>query len=113
MFQNWNVLIGIACTVFGLLLLRKSKMTGAAQPEKICTTEESPVLKAAPALPERLLPDLPPPLPPRCLELQMLDYPKCPIDRSRNEPGKPQVVFRDRENGCYVCHHGHRFTGRE
>lgn len=45
--------------------------------------------------------------------LRVLDYPKCPVDRSKNEPGKPQVVFWDKSSGCYICCHGHRFTGRE
>lgn len=66
-------------------------------------------------------PMAPPPLPPRnnktlltdCPAQQVLDYPKCPIDRCRNEPGKPQVVFWDSEKKCYTCCHGHHFTGRE
>jgi len=43
----------------------------------------------------------------------ILDFPKCPIDRKKNEPGKAQVIFWDEKDGRYFCSHGHRFTGRE
>lgn len=42
-----------------------------------------------------------------------LDFPRCPIDRRRNEPGKPQLIFWDAAHSCYICGNGHQFTGRE
>lgn len=69
-----------------------------------CIQTQKPVEKAPPALPVRSS-SLP--------RQRVLDYPKCPIDRCRNEPGKPQVVFRDEGSHCYICCNGHRFTGRE
>lgn len=67
------------------------------------------VQKAPPPLPVRRAPSLPPRVP----NARALDYPKCPVDRSRNEPDKPQVISWDSANNCYTCCHGHRFTGRE
>lgn len=67
------------------------------------------VQKVPPPLPVRRAPSLPPRVP----NARALDFPKCPVDRSRNEPGKPQVIFWDSGSNCYTCCHGHRFTGRE
>lgn len=37
------------------------------------------------------------------------EFPCCPIDRQRNNPGMAQLIRWDRENECYVCSRGHRF----
>lgn len=65
--------------------------------------------KTPPHLPARKAP----PLPPRDPRARLLDYPKCPIDRSRNEPGKPQAIYWNARQKCFICSHGHRFTGKE
>ena len=36
-------------------------------------------------------------------------FPCCPFDKQRNEPGKAQTIFWDSKAGCYVCSRGHRF----
>lgn len=37
------------------------------------------------------------------------EFPCCPIDRQRNNPGMAQLIKWDRENECYVCSRGHKF----
>lgn len=41
-----------------------------------------------------------------------LDFPICPICRSRNRPGQPQRIYLT-SDGRFRCDRGHRFTGRE
>lgn len=36
-------------------------------------------------------------------------FPCCPFDKQRNEPGKAQTIFWDSRSNCYVCSRGHRF----
>ena len=112
MTYEWNILISICCIIFSLLMLKRNKKADDNHYEKICTTAESPAPKAPPPTGGRPLPKVPPRLPLHP-DLQILNYPKCPIDRMRNQPGKPQVIFWDQRSSCYICCHGHRFTGRE
>ena len=38
-----------------------------------------------------------------------VQFPCCPIDKERNERGKPQKIFWDAAAQCYYCSRGHRF----
>ena len=100
--------IGI-CILLVFLMLRKRKKTKAAKSVVEVAVSPKGTPKAPPPLPARRAPSLPPRYP----NLRALDYPKCPLDRSRNEPGKPQVIFWNSAKNCYTCCHGHQFTGRE
>lgn len=101
---------GIIAAFLIIVFLRKHKKAKAIKPMAPVVSPRSPVRNAPPPpLPAQRTPSLP-----HCLPVvHIWDYPKCPIDRSRNEPGKPQAIFRDVGNRCYFCRHGHRFTGRE
>lgn len=109
MTEALPLVAGLICFVLLIFLSQKSRK------EKADTTP-SKVKETTPVIPVS-----PPPLPPRTNKAPLsarpaqlvLDYPKCPIDRCRNEPGKPQVVFWDSAKKCYTCCHGHHFTGRE
>ncbi len=109
MSEEWYIIGGILCILLVILIVRKHKKTKdqANAPAGIVSTPAKAV--APPPLPPRRAPALPPRYP----TARALDYPKCPLDRSRNQPGKPQVVFWDSTHNCYTCSHGHRFTGRE
>ncbi|MBR3974213.1 MAG: hypothetical protein IKJ99_09740 [Oscillospiraceae bacterium] len=109
MSEEVYIIGGIVCILLVLLMLRNRRKTKASQNIAKAAARPAAVPKAPPPLPVRRAPSLPP----RCPDMRVLDFPKCPIDRSRNEPGKPQVVFWDRSNNCYTCCYGHRFTGRE
>lgn len=103
------VLGGVFLLALVLLLVGKGRKKRAASGKMEVAVMRRGVQKAPPPLPVRRAPSLPPRIP----GSRMLDYPKCPVDRSRNEPGKPQVIFWDSARNCYICSHGHRFTGRE
>lgn len=110
MSEELYILGGIGiCILLVLLMLIKRKKAKAAQNEAGVAVRLKDASKAPPPLPVRRSPSLPPRYP----NLRALDYPKCPLDRSRNEPGKPQVVFWNSAKSCYTCCHGHQFTGRE
>ena len=108
MSEELYIIGGLICILLVFLMFRadnKTKSTPNAASAARATTRP----KAPPPLPVREAPSLPPRYP----NLRALDYPKCPLDRSRNEPGKPQVIFWNSTKNCYVCSHGHHFTGRE
>lgn len=109
MSEELYIIGGLVCILLVFLMLRKRKKAKAIQ--NVPSAAVAPIItpKAPPPLPTRRAPSLPPRYP----NLRALDYPKCPLDRSRNEPGKPQVIFWDGVNNCYTCCHGHHFTGRE
>ena len=110
MFGEMYILGGIfVCTFLLLLNLKKRKRKKVVQFEANIAANRNSAHMVPPPLPVRTAPSLPP----RNPNLRLLDYPKCPLDRSRNEPGKPQVIFWNNAKKCYVCHHGHEFTGRE
>ena len=110
MTEELYILGGIGiCILLVFLMLRKRKKVKAAKNEVGAAVRPKDAPKAPPPLPVRRAPSLPPRYP----NLRALDYPKCPLDRSRNEPGKPQVVFWNSTKSCYTCCHGHQFTGRE
>ena len=109
MSEALYIIGGLLCILLVVLILRKRKKAKASQDVAGVAVEPIIMAKAPPPLPARRAPNLPPRYP----NLRVLDYPKCPLDRSRNEPGKPQVIFWDNANNCYTCCHGHHFTGRE
>ena len=110
MSEELYILGGIGiCILLVFLMLRKRKKVKAAKNEVGADVRPKDAPKAPPPLPVRRAPSLPPRYP----HLRASDYPKCPLDRSRNEPGKPQVVFWNSTKSCYTCCHGHQFTGRE
>ena len=37
-----------------------------------------------------------------------VQFPCCPVDKERNEQGKPQKIFWDASAQCYYCSRGHR-----
>lgn len=107
MAEDWYIF-------WGILLLALASLAVRRLAKKKHNTGEVAVMRAKvqnapPPLPVRRAPSLPPRMP----NARALDYPKCPVDRSRNEPGKPQVIFWDSGSNCYTCCHGHHFTGRE
>jgi len=107
MAEEWYLFGGILILILVSLavgwLAKKKPKDGEV------TVMRTKVQKAPPPLPVRRAPSLPPRVP----NARALDFPKCPVDRCRNEPGKPQVIFWDSASNCYTCCHGHRFTGRE
>lgn len=110
MSEELYVLGGIGiCILLVFLMLRRRKEAKAVQTEARVVVSPKGAPMAPPPLPVRISPSLPPRYP----NLRALDYPKCPLDRSRNEPGKPQVVFWNNAKNCYTCCYGHQFTGRE
>lgn len=109
MSEEWYILGGIICILLVFLMIRKCKKAKDGKEETGRITGTAVARTPPPPLPKRISPNLPPHQP----NLRALDYPKCPIDRSRNEPGKPQVIFWDGAHSCYTCCHGHQFTGRE
>lgn len=109
MSEELYIIGGLVCILLVFLMLRKRKKAKASQDVAGAAVEPIITPKAPPPLPVRRAPSLPPRYP----NLRALDYPKCPLDRSRNEPGKPQVIFWDSTSSCYTCCHGHHFTGRE
>lgn len=110
MLEELYIIGGIGiCILLAFLMFRKRKKVIASENETGAALETITVPKAPPPLPIQRAPSLPSRHPNR----RALDYPKCPLDRSRNEPGKPQVIFWDNTNNCYTCCHGHHFTGRE
>lgn len=109
MSEELYIIGGLVSILLVFLMLRKRKKAKASQDVTSVAVEPIITHKAPPPLPARRAPSLPPRYP----NLRALDYPKCPLDRSRNEPGKPQVIFWDNANNCYTCFHGHHFTGRE
>ena len=109
MSEELYILGGISiCILLVFLMLRKRKKAKAAQNEAV-VVRQNDAPKAPPPLPTRRAQSLPPRYP----NLRALDYPKCPLDRSRNEPGKPQVIFWNSTKRCYTCRYGHQFTGKE
>lgn len=108
MSEEWYILGGLICILLVFIMFRKCKKSRTSEDT---TGNVEPVNRpsAPPPLPPRRTANLPPRQP----SIKALDYPKCPVDRSRNEPGKPQVVFWDNNCNCYICCHGHHFTGRE
>lgn len=107
MSEEWYIFGGflillLVCLGVGRLAKKKPKSGEVA-------VMRTKLQKAPPPLPVRRAPSLPPRMP----NARALDYPKCPVDRCRNEAGKPQVIFWDSVSNCYACCHGHRFTGRE
>lgn len=110
MSEELYILGGIGiCILLVFLMLRKRKKAKTAQNEAGVAVRPKDAPKAPPPLPARRALSLPPRYP----NLRALDYPKCPLDRSRNEPGKPQVIFWNSAKNCYTCCYGHQFTGRE
>lgn len=109
MSEELFIIGGIILILLVIRMLRKRKKNEVRQDTAAVAVKAVPVAKAPPPLPVRRAPALPPRYP----NLRALDYPKCPIDRGRNEPGKRQVIFWDSANNCYICCHGHHFTGRE
>ena len=55
----------------------------------------------------------PPPIPTRRTDMSRRDrdsYPRCPICRSSNRPGKAQKIFWDSNNNRWRCVEGHSFN---
>lgn len=104
------ILGGVMAVFLMIVFLNNRKKAKTKRAMAPALTPRSSVRKAPPPpLPVQRTPSLPPCRP----IIRIQDYPKCPIDRSRNEPGKVQAIFWDAANKCYFCRHGHRFTGRE
>ena len=56
---------------------------------------------------------VPPPIPTRRMDMSRRDrdsYPRCPICRSSNRPGKAQKIFWDSNNNRWRCVEGHSFN---
>lgn len=125
--EDWMIFVGSAicsCVLVAVLfgIARRSRRRGNVHVARTANAASRP---QPPALPSQPAPrnrtgsgsrrPAPPPLPGEApaVDLEIYDYPKCPVDRVRNTPGRPQVVFRDPARRCFYCSRGHRFTGRE
>lgn len=120
--EDWMVVVGsaiCACALwiwlFRIARRGRSRGNGAATPFAAAAGHRNPPALPAQPSSENDRRAVPPPLPGEraAADPRIFDYPKCPVDRMRNAPGRPQVVFWNAERRCYCCARGHRFTGRE
>lgn len=84
MSEEWYILGGLIFILLVILMIRKYWKTKKGKDASNHDAGSTVSPKTPPPLPVRGVPNLPPHQP----NLRVLDYPKCPVDRSRNEPGK-------------------------